>query len=72
MKYLKLAKQYAEETAKMLSYNKHLLDDPETLAVVLECRMIQPLGEAYDMGAEEKLPYADMSHLGLKVGKGVQ
>jgi hypothetical protein len=56
----------------MLSYNKELLDDPETLAIVLEARMIQPMGEAYDLGRKEKIPYADMSHLEFKVGKGVQ
>jgi hypothetical protein len=72
MKYLKLARECAEETSKMLSYNKELLDDPETLAIVLEARMIQPMGEAYDLGRKEKIPYADMSHLEFKVGKGVQ
>jgi hypothetical protein len=72
MKYLELAKECAKQTSKMLSYNKYLLDDPETLAVVLEARLIQPLGKAYELGKEEKISYSDMSHLGLEVGKGFQ
>ena len=72
MKYTKLAKEFAEDTSKMLHYNKYLLDDPDLLATVLELRMVQPLGDAYRQGKAEKIVYSDMSHLGLKVGTGVQ
>ena len=72
MKYTKLAKDFGEEISKMLHYNKYLLDDPKLLAMVLELRLVQPLGDAYRQGQEEKVVYCDMSHLGLKVGRGIQ
>lgn len=72
MKYIKLAKEFAEETSKMLHYNKYLLDDPKLLATVLELRAIQPLGDAYRQGKSEKIVYSDMSHLQLDVRKGFQ
>jgi len=72
MKYTEMAKRFAEDTSKMLQHNKYLLDDPETLALVLELRMVQPLGDAYRQGKEEKIVYCDMSHLQLDVRAGAQ
>lgn len=72
MKFLDIAKKFAEETSKVLHYNKYLLDDLDLLATVLECRLVQPLGEVYEQGKAEKIPYCDMSHLGLNVGRGFQ
>ena len=69
MVYSKKSKELAEELAGMLTHNKYLLDDPETLVIALECRFINCLGDAFREG-RESVVLRDMSHLGLDVKPG--
>ncbi len=69
MKYMKKAEKLAEELAKVLIHNKYLLDNETDLKLVIECRFINGMGEAFRDGMESTIS-SDMSHLCLNVGRG--
>lgn len=70
MVHSKKARELAEELAGVLTHNKYLLDSPEELTVVLECRFITILGDSFQEG-KESIITNDLTSLGIPPKSGV-
>lgn len=65
----KKVEEFANELSLVLKYNKYLLDEPDTLRLVLEARLITYSNDMFTYGRTSNV-FVDMSHLGLKVLDG--
>ena len=66
----KKVEEFANELSLVLKYNKYLLDEPDTLRLVLEARLITYSNDMFTYGRTYN-DFVAMSLLGLKVLDGV-
>jgi len=66
----KKVEDFANELSLVLKYNKYLLDEPDTLRLILEARLITYSNDMFSYGRNSNV-FVDMSHLGLRILDGV-
>jgi hypothetical protein len=64
----KIANDIASEMAKILIHNKYLLENENDLSIVIECRIVPGLNNAYKLG-KESIIINDLSYLNLNLNK---